>query len=237
MYYLQSRYYDPVVGRFINADEIIYLLSNTEIIDYNLIVYCNNNLPNLLDKDGQCSRPTQVFTDITARPHQLFHSKNYAAYLFAVNYYNISLYIRFEISALIYMLSKGNKLYYAFTPYIIGEPHSCAPLDGKKYIKSGGILLGAIHTHPNSNSFSQADKNFAKSRSISIYVVTPNEDIRIYHDTHSGYKDQVIFHRVKRRSLSENEKKDLVNKYKSKWRDHLKENCNFNCKYLRWPSW
>ncbi len=43
LYYLQSRYYNPIVGRFINADEFGFLESR-----YNLFNYCNN-LPTLND--------------------------------------------------------------------------------------------------------------------------------------------------------------------------------------------
>ena len=42
MYYLQSRYYDPAVGRFINADNIEYLGAGS-ITGYNLFAYCGNN--------------------------------------------------------------------------------------------------------------------------------------------------------------------------------------------------
>ena len=43
-YYLQSRYYDPNVGRFINADEPSMLeLSNNNPISANLFTYCYNN--------------------------------------------------------------------------------------------------------------------------------------------------------------------------------------------------
>nr|WP_242871678.1 RHS repeat-associated core domain-containing protein [Acetanaerobacterium elongatum] len=41
LYYLNSRYYDPEVGRFINVDA--YLGSNRSIISYNLFAYCDNN--------------------------------------------------------------------------------------------------------------------------------------------------------------------------------------------------
>ena len=40
MYYLQSRYYDPVVGRFINADKIIG--ANGDYASYALYTYCGN---------------------------------------------------------------------------------------------------------------------------------------------------------------------------------------------------
>ena len=42
LYYLQSRYYDPVVGRFLNADRL--LGANGDLMSYNLFAYCSNNL-------------------------------------------------------------------------------------------------------------------------------------------------------------------------------------------------
>ena len=51
-YYLQSRYYDPVVGRFLNADAIIG--ANGGIIGYNLFAYSNNNPVMFLDPTGTC---------------------------------------------------------------------------------------------------------------------------------------------------------------------------------------
>ena len=38
LYYLQSRYYDPEMGRFINADEFI----NTNLSEINIYLYCAN---------------------------------------------------------------------------------------------------------------------------------------------------------------------------------------------------
>lgn len=40
-YYLNSRYYDPQIKRFINADSIIG--ANGSIVGYNLYTYCDNN--------------------------------------------------------------------------------------------------------------------------------------------------------------------------------------------------
>ena len=42
LYYLQSRYYDPTVGRFLNADECCVLERNRPSFANNLFVYCNN---------------------------------------------------------------------------------------------------------------------------------------------------------------------------------------------------
>ncbi len=48
-YYLQSRYYDPEIYRFINADSQL----NNDIIGCNLFSYCGNNPANRTDDNGQ----------------------------------------------------------------------------------------------------------------------------------------------------------------------------------------
>jgi RHS repeat-associated protein len=50
-YYLNSRYYDPETGRFINADDISYLDPET-LNGLNLFAYCGNNPVMALDPDG-----------------------------------------------------------------------------------------------------------------------------------------------------------------------------------------
>ena len=51
LYYLNSRYYDPSIGRFINADDISYI-QPTEINGLNLFAYCGNNPVMYVDPDG-----------------------------------------------------------------------------------------------------------------------------------------------------------------------------------------
>ena len=50
-YYLQSRYYDPQVRRFINADG--FVSTGQDIIGYNMFAYCGNNPVNRKDPTGQ----------------------------------------------------------------------------------------------------------------------------------------------------------------------------------------
>ena len=51
LYYLQSRYYDPETGRFINADDVSYLDPET-IHGLNLYAYCLNNPVMYVDPSG-----------------------------------------------------------------------------------------------------------------------------------------------------------------------------------------
>ena len=69
LYYLQSRYYDPQVGRFINADDAGYVGMNGTIASYNLFTYCGNNPVSNSDFAGCCpeSNGNNYVNDIIIR--------------------------------------------------------------------------------------------------------------------------------------------------------------------------
>ena len=50
LYYLQSRYYNPTIGRFISADAL--LATDQGPLGYNLFAYCLNNPVNMTDYTG-----------------------------------------------------------------------------------------------------------------------------------------------------------------------------------------
>ena len=53
-YYLNSRFYDPVIGRFINADEVgVLSIDQSSLLQYNLYIYALNNPINETDYSGQ----------------------------------------------------------------------------------------------------------------------------------------------------------------------------------------
>ncbi len=54
LYYLNSRYYDPVTGRFINADG--YVSTGQGIVGNNMFAYCGNDPVNKIDNNGHQSQ-------------------------------------------------------------------------------------------------------------------------------------------------------------------------------------
>jgi RHS repeat-associated protein len=50
--YLNSRYYNPKLARFVTMDEIDYLGASGSVLSYNLYSYCENNPINNIDSNG-----------------------------------------------------------------------------------------------------------------------------------------------------------------------------------------
>ena len=62
LYYLNSRYYNPSVGRFINADR--YVSTGQGLLGHNMFAYCGNNPINRVDPLG-CSFVSPVLIELT----------------------------------------------------------------------------------------------------------------------------------------------------------------------------
>ena len=60
LYYLQSRYYDPDCGRFLNPDDASYLGASGSVLGWNLYSYCENNAVNKTDPIGTQPQWAQV---------------------------------------------------------------------------------------------------------------------------------------------------------------------------------
>lgn len=52
LYYLNARYYDPQIKRFVNEDEQNFLGADNSYISYNLYAYCSNNPIAMVDNTG-----------------------------------------------------------------------------------------------------------------------------------------------------------------------------------------
>ena len=75
LYYVISRYYNPQVGRFINADGAYD--TNQGVLGYNMYTYCLNNSVNMYDFDGRCSRFLGFLWKIDCKQASCSNSKNY----------------------------------------------------------------------------------------------------------------------------------------------------------------
>ena len=54
LYYLNSRYYDPEIGRFINIDDVSIINEGKDLLNgLNLFIYCNDNPVMLTDMSGE----------------------------------------------------------------------------------------------------------------------------------------------------------------------------------------
>ena len=75
LYYLQSRYYDPLTGRFLNADIYADTQSGTPL-STNMFAYCENNAINKSDSEGKdawwIQAPNSVILPIKQVP--LYHA-------------------------------------------------------------------------------------------------------------------------------------------------------------------
>ena len=60
LYYVSSRYYDPEIGRFINADAAIGQIGNVQ--GTNMFAYCFNNPVNMSDPTGNWPKLSTIFT-------------------------------------------------------------------------------------------------------------------------------------------------------------------------------
>lgn len=66
LYYLQSRYYDPETGRFLNADDVDYIGASGTVLGYNAFAYCENNAVNDSDPNGLFSFKVYAVAAVTA---------------------------------------------------------------------------------------------------------------------------------------------------------------------------
>jgi RHS repeat-associated protein len=74
-YYLQSRYYDPVIGRFINADG--YASTGQGVLGMNMFAYCNNNPVNSVDPSGCSSSKMDEWIRLTEKTKRAMEMKAY----------------------------------------------------------------------------------------------------------------------------------------------------------------
>ena len=103
LYYLQSRYYDPALGRFINADA--FAATGQGLIGYNMFAYCNNSPINFCDPCGTCAHRLDFWNDCD----ECSKNKEKGITITWGKYYSVNLWIlNITLSSDVAVDSKGN---------------------------------------------------------------------------------------------------------------------------------
>ena len=168
LYYLQSRYYNPAIGRFISSD--VYLSTGQGVLGHNSYAYCLNNPVNMVDTDGLKPVFTVEYSD------QTYRSEGYSTLKEALLVAGITLNIltnerSVEHARVIY---KVDARYY-LSPIIVGE-HSCVGLP-KSYCESS-TAIATIHSHTyclghQYSMFSDEDMDTADDLGLDDYLALP----------------------------------------------------------------
>lgn len=165
LYYLQSRYYDPITGRFLNADDMQYIVC-CALHNTNLFEYCGNNSICNVDKNGTSF---DLGIDVNAMLSSPYDFISNSTPIFQSNLSNLKYII--AKAASIYLDSKG---YYVskkmFLQGLYGEGHEMGP-----EVKSRMIVL------------LQQDKDFMKT--LKKTATSSNVYFEVYNDKgEAGYE-------------------------------------------------
>lgn len=194
LYYLQSRYYDPEIGRWINVDS--QLNTSLGMLGYNMFAYCLNNPSNMADFGGN-------------KPGDLFDTMNEAARDAAIYLGSLSFENCWEYMTVIHSVTKLKVtctpvtktcrfLWWSWTTtslkititttkytycaiYTDRSPEFVnIPLEA--YFKSS---LATVHTHPlgsgrGATQFSPGDYKTANDMGLIDYVHGPNGKLKKY---------------------------------------------------------
>jgi len=208
-YYLNSRYYDPVVGRFINADG--QLNTSLGVLGCNMYAYCLNNPVNMIDFSG--NKPGDLFDTYEdaaidfgkyINEKSISENREYASYIYEVKvdatitFINPGLFGD-SLIARLWRALFGDELYVSFKTKVTKYTYS-EPVRGGERDVVGAALWGClfvsnkvafVHSHGaykadlghGNNIFSPQDKGWANHLDIPIYVATPSGWMRKYDPT------------------------------------------------------
>ena len=240
-YLTGTRYYDPEIGRFINADG--YVSTGQGILGTNMFAYCGNNPITRADPSGQfwgiVIGVTLVvglvasLSGCSAKPKpkpEPYKSADDAARAFSEQVYSSSSYIRHEYSTEIYSRTINGKTTYNYNPPRAGNPHSASV--GNSTPK-GTKAVAYAHTHPNSNVFSGADIRAAENLKIDAYVVGPNLELQRYSLSSASTTNLGVISPI---ALTDAQRSSLVTEFQVSWDAHIADGCDFNCGSMTWPT-
>ena len=203
LYYCLSRYYDPNVGRFINADN--QLNTSQGILGMNMFVYCLDNPVNMADHGG--NKPGDLFNTIDGA------ARDAAEYMYELGTFKNS----WEYGTSIYETTVKEKKYawtqiticgftfkYRYSYEVSVKKYTYKKVKTNKDGVSVSIpkapwrktAVATVHTHPYVYGaeywqFSPQDRDIALVRKVPSYVYTATGILRKYDS--SDYSDIVVF--------------------------------------------
>lgn len=158
LYYLNARYYDPEVGRFINADE-------TLVGGYNIFAYCSNNPINFCDISGNVISIDFFRAVINGDEYRKFIHDCFTAHV--------------EGGFAIYSLNGQYSLGNITLSTSVNSWDGPNPAEIWSNLMKGYTLEGILHVHPFDETlgsiydgFSQKDVNAAHYFNVPIYAYT-----------------------------------------------------------------
>ncbi len=165
-----------------------------------------------------------------------YASADLAALAFATEIYAASLYIRHEYSTEIYKVTEDGRTLYYYTEPAAGSPHSASGIDMGR-VPSHGTAVAYSHTHPNSNSFSSSDINYANYYKIDAYFNGPNLEVQKYDYSTGQYPISVAT--ITPTPLTDAQKQTLQTEFYDSWYGHIVNGyCSkgFGCGNMTWPT-
>ncbi|MBR4286128.1 MAG: hypothetical protein IKT55_00320 [Clostridia bacterium] len=195
LYYLQSRYYNPEIGRFINADGT--LNGNGDIIGYNMFAYCSNN-PIMFSDPSGCGKwqdfknwVSGKISEIRIKINRFFIKTHpYETITEAAIASGINLNERTQDTNLEYgqgITYNPDTNSYGLTTTVTGE-HATVDMS---LILSDPSVVAMVHSHPNcnghiGNEFSDTIDNggiifgdwvVAKNNQKDLYLAAPDGNL------------------------------------------------------------
>jgi len=196
-YYLQSRYYDPVICRFINADG--YASTGQGFHGYNMFAYCLNCPANCRDTTGFAVTGTYTYVASDScgiepeLPQGCFQTMDQAATAFVSGNYGNTKNNQREYGAYIF-----SREWYGTTIYFLGDP-----IEGSKTevwleltdeelenVANGTwSVCGSVHTHVDDSSFSSIDHDTYDEMPQPFAMYVGNSTFNLYrYDSNSTKK-------------------------------------------------
>ena len=114
------------------------------------------------------------------------------------------------------------------------KPHNVSVSNS---VPSGALYKAYIHTHPNSEDFSTADKAGANYLSGNAYVATPSGALKKY--TYTTSQESTLYTNLTYYPLTGSEKSSLVSTLSSVWYGHFVNGVcpdGFGCENKIWPN-